>query len=53
MQQVLSGYDSSIIAYGQTASGKTFTMLGPKDNPGLIPRIVGDIIAELKLDQER
>ncbi|XP_008550401.1 uncharacterized protein LOC103573205 isoform X1 [Microplitis demolitor] len=33
------GYNSCVVAYGQSASGKTFTMMGVKDDPGLIPRI--------------
>lgn len=43
---VLSGYNATVFAYGQTASGKTFTMLGPPDegfsspDAGLIPRII-------------
>ncbi|XP_014767912.1 kinesin heavy chain isoform X2 [Octopus bimaculoides] len=43
---VLSGYNGTIFAYGQTSSGKTHTMEGVLDKPsmhGIIPRIVQDI----------
>lgn len=43
---VLSGYNGTIFAYGQTSSGKTHTMEGVMGNDnlqGIIPRIVQDI----------
>ncbi|XP_013089022.1 kinesin heavy chain-like isoform X1 [Biomphalaria glabrata] len=43
---VLSGYNGTIFAYGQTSSGKTHTMEGVMGNEplqGIIPRIVQDI----------
>ena len=33
----------TIFAYGQTASGKTFTMLGDDACPGIIPQAVDHI----------
>ncbi|KAK3587814.1 hypothetical protein CHS0354_019680 [Potamilus streckersoni] len=43
---VLSGFNGTIFAYGQTSSGKTHTMEGVLGDPtmqGIIPRIVQDI----------
>ena len=43
---VLSGYNGTIFAYGQTSSGKTHTMEGnihSEEMMGIIPRIVNDI----------
>mmetsp|Transcript_38576 Transcript_38576/g.48723 ORF Transcript_38576/g.48723 Transcript_38576/m.48723 type:complete len:883 (-) Transcript_38576:359-3007(-) len=44
VQDVLTGYNSTIFAYGQTSSGKTHTMEGPNiydaELRGLIPRTV-------------
>jgi kinesin family protein 5 len=43
---VLTGYNGTIFAYGQTSSGKTHTMegvLGNENLQGIIPRIVQDI----------
>uniref|UniRef100_S4R9C1 Kinesin-like protein n=1 Tax=Petromyzon marinus TaxID=7757 RepID=S4R9C1_PETMA len=45
-KDVLEGYNGTIFAYGQTASGKTHTMEGVLHDPehmGVIPRIVKDI----------
>ncbi|KAJ3611145.1 hypothetical protein NHX12_021161 [Muraenolepis orangiensis] len=46
VKDVLDGYNGTIFAYGQTASGKTHTMEGilhNQDMMGIIPRIVQDI----------
>ena len=34
---MIEGYNGTIFAYGQTGCGKTHTMLGTEDNPGIIP----------------
>lgn len=58
---VLQGYNGTIFAYGQTSSGKTFTMTGNPDNlhdpdvNGIIPRTIRSIfdgIAEADEDTE-
>eukprot|EP01035_Chromulina_nebulosa_P025653 gene25653-33500_t len=33
----MNGYHGSVFSYGQTNSGKTFTMSGDKQQPGIIP----------------
>lgn len=46
VKDVLTGFNGTIFAYGQTASGKTHTMEGVLHDPsmsGIIPRIVDDI----------
>ncbi|XP_034430518.1 LOW QUALITY PROTEIN: kinesin heavy chain-like [Hippoglossus hippoglossus] len=46
VRDVLGGYNGTIFAYGQTASGKTHTMEGNLHDPplmGIIPRISRDI----------
>ncbi|CAH2224471.1 kinesin heavy chain [Pelobates cultripes] len=46
VKDVLAGYNGTIFAYGQTASGKTHTMEGKLHDPhlmGIIPRIARDI----------
>jgi kinesin family protein C1 len=37
---VVDGKKVSIFAYGQTGAGKTYTMQGTQEEPGLIPRSV-------------
>ena len=39
LQYAFDGYDACLFAYGQTGTGKTFTMMGTNENPGLTPRI--------------
>lgn len=41
------GYNGTIFAYGQTASGKTFTMQGDGRTHGIIPLAVNEIFAQL------
>lgn len=50
----LQGYNAAIIAYGQTGTGKTFTMEGELQGPGrgIIPRTVEDIFAYIENDPE-
>ena len=33
----LNGYNGSVFMYGQTTSGKTYTMLGTPKSPGILP----------------
>ncbi|THH28271.1 hypothetical protein EUX98_g5913 [Antrodiella citrinella] len=44
----MDGYNSVIFAYGQTASGKTFTLTGDEDQPGIIPRAMKDIFSYIR-----
>lgn len=37
----------TIFAYGQTASGKTYTMMGSEDYLGVIPRAIHDIFQKI------
>ncbi|CAN0242469.1 unnamed protein product, partial [Ectocarpus sp. 4 AP-2014] len=39
IQNLLQGFNATMIAYGQTGSGKTFTMEGSGQEPGVIPRL--------------
>eukprot|EP00002_Diphylleia_rotans_P026391 TRINITY_DN5255_c0_g1_i5.p1 TRINITY_DN5255_c0_g1~~TRINITY_DN5255_c0_g1_i5.p1 ORF type:complete len:3858 (+),score=903.15 TRINITY_DN5255_c0_g1_i5:55-11628(+) len=39
----LQGYNATIFAYGQTSSGKTHTMMGHPDDPGVIPLAVKEM----------
>mgnify|MGYP002260743635 CR=1 FL=1 len=38
MTSVLDGFNVCIFAYGQSGAGKTFTMEGTEEKPGLVPR---------------
>ena len=44
----LEGFNGSIFMYGQTTSGKTYTMLGSPNNPGILPCVLRDIFIKIK-----
>ncbi|KAI8912977.1 kinesin-like protein, partial [Powellomyces hirtus] len=57
---VLDGFNGTILAYGQTSSGKTYTMLGPdweleasSETYGVIPRAVQYIFARIQEAREQ
>jgi len=55
VESVLKGYNGTIFAYGQTGTGKTYTMVGDfgdKKNKGIIPRAFDYIFEEMSKDTE-
>ena len=53
VDSVLKGYNGTIFAYGQTGTGKTYTMVGDftnKNNKGIIPRSFDQIFETIKTD---
>jgi hypothetical protein len=50
VENVISGYNGCIMAYGQTGTGKTHTILGKRD--GLLPRSLEYIFERNKPDEE-
>ncbi|CAE7696347.1 unnamed protein product [Symbiodinium pilosum] len=54
VQDVLSGYNGTILAYGPTGSGKTFCMFGrphgrsPPELEGLVPRAVEEVLQHVR-----
>ncbi|NWY90602.1 CENPE protein, partial [Loxia curvirostra] len=40
IQSAVRGYNGTIFAYGQTASGKTYTMMGNEESVGIIPKAI-------------
>lgn len=51
VDNALGGFNSTIMCYGQTGAGKTYTMTGGKQSfraRGIIPRAVSHLFAELK-----
>jgi kinesin family protein 11 len=57
---MLAGYNCTIFAYGQTGTGKTYTMSGDlsetmgmlSDNAGIIPRVLQALFRKLELDEQ-
>lgn len=55
IEGILEGFNGSILAYGQTSSGKTFTMQGDLDSEefrGIIPRMVDGIFDRIGMASE-
>ncbi|XP_014424695.3 kinesin-like protein KIF9 isoform X1 [Pelodiscus sinensis] len=56
VSQALDGYNGTIMCYGQTGAGKTYTMTGATENykhRGIIPRAIQQVFraAEKRIDQ--
>jgi hypothetical protein len=55
VDSVIKGYNGTIFAYGQTGTGKTFTMVGnfqEEANRGIIPRSFEYLLRSTKQDKE-
>ncbi|CAE6524083.1 unnamed protein product [Rhizoctonia solani] len=53
VRAAMDGYNAVVFAYGQTASGKTFTLSGSEDQPGIIPRSMRDVFGYIKKHPDR
>ncbi|TKY57366.1 Kinesin protein KIN12B [Spatholobus suberectus] len=61
VKNALAGYNTSILSYGQSGSGKTYTMWGPpsamfeepspQSHKGIVPRIFQMLFSELEREQ--
>ena len=43
----VEGFNGTVFAYGQTSSGKTWSMIGNAENPGIMPMSIRGLFAEL------
>ncbi|XP_043527342.1 kinesin-like protein KIF18A isoform X2 [Frieseomelitta varia] len=50
---LLDGYNCSVFAYGATGAGKTHTMLGNGDDPGITYRTVAELFSEIEKQSEQ
>lgn len=50
VKSALDGHNVCIFAYGQTGTGKTFTMEGTKDAPGVVPRTLELLFQQAAMD---
>ncbi|CAG8959136.1 hypothetical protein HYFRA_00012999 [Hymenoscyphus fraxineus] len=58
LDEMLAGYNCTIFAYGQTGTGKTYTMSGDmnetygmlSDAAGIIPRVLHSLFTKLEID---
>ncbi|KAF8079579.1 hypothetical protein N665_1017s0002 [Sinapis alba] len=49
----VEGFNGTAFAYGQTSSGKTFTMTGSETDPGIIRRSVRDVFERIQMISDR
>ncbi|KAI9282238.1 kinesin motor domain-containing protein [Sporodiniella umbellata] len=49
VRSTMMGYNGTVFAYGQTASGKTYTM-GTEKEPGVIPKAVKEVFSYIEED---
>ncbi|KAF3704455.1 Kinesin-like protein KIF22 [Channa argus] len=52
LPHILGGQNASVFAYGPTGAGKTHTMLGSSEQPGVIPRAVREVFNLVKAKDE-
>ena len=53
IESVVGGFNGTVFAYGQTASGKTHTMQGTAAEPGIIPLAVRDVFTRIDHSEGR
>ncbi|TKY58157.1 Centromere-associated protein E [Spatholobus suberectus] len=53
VEAAVRGFNGTVFAYGQTNSGKTYTMRGSKAEPGVIPLAVHDLFQIIQQDVDR
>ncbi|KAG8915522.1 Kinesin-like protein kip2 [Tulasnella sp. 408] len=53
VRAAMEGYNAVVFAYGQTASGKTFTLSGSETEPGIILRAMKDVFTYIRHTSDR
>ena len=52
LDALFDGYNACVLAYGQSGTGKTYTMMGTPSEPGLAPRLCKAIFERMTTDTE-
>ncbi|XP_030631561.1 kinesin-like protein KIF22 [Chanos chanos] len=52
LPHILKGQNASVFAYGPTGAGKTHTMLGSQEQPGVIPRAVREVFHLVRTEEK-
>lgn len=53
VESAVNGFNGTIFAYGQTSSGKTHTMLGDSNEPGLTVLAIRKVFENIKASVDR
>ena len=51
IEGVIDGFNATVFAYGATGCGKTYTMVGTPDKPGIMPRCMTDLFAKAEAER--
>lgn len=46
---IMQGYNASVFAYGATGAGKTYTMLGTEDQPGIMMLSIDELFRSIEV----
>ncbi|KAJ8364366.1 hypothetical protein SKAU_G00131970 [Synaphobranchus kaupii] len=52
LPHLLNGQNACVFAYGPTGAGKTHTMLGTQEEPGVIPRAVREVFRLVRVQEK-
>ncbi|KAL4240456.1 Kinesin-like protein kif19 [Mactra antiquata] len=52
IDNVITGYNATVFAYGATGAGKTYTMLGTDGDPGIMARTLNDLFISMEKTSE-
>lgn len=44
----MQGYNASVFAYGATGAGKTYTMLGTEEQPGIMMNSIEELFKSIE-----
>lgn len=47
IEGIIEGFNATVFAYGATGAGKTYTMIGAQDNPGLMFLTINELFAKV------
>jgi len=50
---ILDGYNATVFAYGCTGAGKTYTMIGTPDSPGIMVHTLRELFAQADQSEEQ
>jgi kinesin family protein 18/19 len=53
IEGVVNGFNATVFAYGATGAGKTYTMLGNEENPGIMPLTLKELFNKINYYSNR
>ena len=53
IEGVVNGFNATVFAYGATGAGKTYTMLGNEENPGIMPLTLKELFNKINYYNNR